>query len=121
MYFMLWILCNFASFKGKQKVKKKEKNRKKRERNKIWVAHAHVHMAQPSSSDINSFFQGTGRMWNNPIHKHFMHVLSVLWKFLPGKHTFLGVFVTAIWLLVLQLEAHDAEEGKRQNNHQLEL
>lgn len=52
MYFMLWILCNFASFKGKQKVikkeKTKEKNWKKRERNKIWVAHAHVHMPSPA-------------------------------------------------------------------------
>ncbi len=36
---MLWILCNFASFKGKQKVikerKKERKKTKTRERNKI--------------------------------------------------------------------------------------
>jgi hypothetical protein len=32
MYFMLWILCNFASFKGKQKVIKKEKRKKKTEK-----------------------------------------------------------------------------------------
>jgi hypothetical protein len=32
MYFMLWILCNFASFKGKQKIKKKEKRKKKTEK-----------------------------------------------------------------------------------------
>jgi hypothetical protein len=34
MYFMLWILCNFASFKGKQKVIKKEKKKEKKIRKK---------------------------------------------------------------------------------------
>jgi len=44
MYFMLWILCNFASFKGKQKVIKKEKKKEKKirkkgkEQNHIWYS-----------------------------------------------------------------------------------
>jgi len=92
-----------------------------------WVAHAKQALAmsgacscahaQPSSSHINSFFQGKeqlciGRMWNNPIHKHFMHVLSVLWKFLPGCILSWGLCYCHSTARAAA-GAHDAEEGEK--------